>query len=1094
MSRVNAELFWRTCGDIYRRIFSNEAQRPIEAWWQTASEILSDLLVRIKESKLERSVFLTNWDQYWGMQPLVITEADVFYDTRLVGARQVNQVWFLLVRSPTDLPAGPSVLTWQNGFTQAWAQPVRLMGDLWVIRLLEAPLGQMGRSVYFGVGSNLDVFQFVGSRPMTLVEQGARFFVEGFNISHAAGLQSYSAEARSVEVSWLVDRYEKPLAASRAHLMLALVGTRGAIGVQLRDESGLRLEWINQSVAQPMGVTGSLLKIEQALYASSSANPLRVTMRVVFYEGKGSCLVELEAAGVVARADGVPWDAQTFRVSLNVAHQLGVISGYAEYVDVDAPSETVVLALTSKRRYQVDPPIHACTRLMTEPMRLGAVAEVTSVVFDTVSVELADEDDYAPEYAALVQGANKVLAVKVAQTGELVSYRRLEPAPATSLDVVLIEPMYLEPAEYSFEAPGVLLTDVALELGATWYARASRAMGVGLWERFGLFLGMQRFEDSERSLGWLRGVWLGVHAPPAPRYLEAAIASILGVQIPTLAGRIEDYELEVTPLGAPLNYFALMDTGERLKIPASLELRLYPVGHELAAWEQPVRGVYVFDRIADKTRFDQLIPSAWGAAHKFVVSIPDELGTSAEAFELILEMLQRAKPTWTQGIVELAANSPVESQVEQTADVVFVLERPSPVEDMVFPDWVEVIQDDESVNPDEQTVGAPIMQGRQLGFDGLALGFGVASFLKHTLARIGLVLGSTYPREELIARDVLARPWSAIGLKEPVTAQEIAQELSRDVLRIATEYKRRSVSMVRVLDDVGDLLAYTAGAWISGGVLPEPDLFTTWMSSPWDVLAGGASGTVLRSTNYGASWTDLGTPMLGPVRSLWGQWAVTLAGEIYRRTAPTTYTALVHPYSHSFYAVHEEGGRLAIAGESADVPTRGVVLVSTNGGASFDERTLPDPNSIVFGVRIFGSLVFAATEFGAYISFDLGASWTLTNSGVQFVSVAFCEQSGLVFYGGVNGSYGVRGISSNAPLTISSLSPGYGLGDVIRSIAFHGRQGLIVVETGDIWESDDGGVTWALTNSSPDVLTGGHLSSSSHRAVVGFDRNFRWRG
>lgn len=234
------------------------------------------------------------------------------------------------------------------------------------------------------------------------------------------------------------------------------------------------------------------------------------------------------------------------------------------------------------------------------------------------------------------------------------------------------------------------------------------------------------------------------------------------------------------------------------------------------------------------------------------------------------------------------------------------------------------------------------------------------------------------------------------------------------------------------------------------------------------LIAVGAHGVVLRSTDGGASWqatrnaddADLETVSFHAPSGAWiaagarGRMLRSTDGGKHWKPLPSTLTSALHT---SF--VDAKTQRLLIGGDD------GVVGVSDDGGASWDVTriSMPEPVTPVTGFHRFGDRLLATSAMGRFLmSADDGHSWDLLQAeGKAFWSDAtFDEAHGVLVLAGHNGDV-LRSTDQG-----QNWEPGAidldGRRNSLSAVHFDatGRSLLAVGEGGTLARSTDGGGHW----------------------------------
>lgn len=1091
MARVNTALMWATIGSVYQLVFDQDAKRPIEAAWQMMAQLAADGLERVREATLQRAIFETAWDEFWGLQPLDITRADVSEVVSVIGARLVSGRWQMLVEPPAGAQVfANGVVAWPDGQRQDFFGLTVLPSGLWLLSLLEPPKGDAGGSYFFGAGVDLTNLALLGSRPMTAVARGLRFYLEGLNLSIITNKIESSGTTTLVEIGWVITDFVPGNALSKKVARMSIFSASSALALVLRYEDGLYFEWTDGVTTTALTPAGDVAALEAALSAANEINgvQMRFSISINLVASEAELII---AAGNVSSTATVPWAPDGIYTSFDVLDQLGVFGGYVEYMRIEEGDARATLSDGYGARYLVNPPIHDASRIFAAPMRVGLVGYVEVSGNGQARILVDEETTWAPPVAVLAQGDDVFEARLISNQGGVVIYEALRDFNQSmpQLGDVVIEPWYLQEDEWWFTDPGVLRSERELPDVKLW-ARDSRATGVDLYGRWGRVLSAPALPDSPEYLNLLRGLYLGLHAPPTPSNLASAIAWTRGVPATREAARIESTDVVRDALGRPLSININFEGEVTINVPYSLRHLVLPPGTELEAWQQPIRGVTVVDALTSPDRIAAVQPNVWARPHTFLVTIPGDIGASIDSMAVIKDLVSRSKPTHTLGLFEVSATGGVEDLLgldgegqHGLSDQADHTQIAHTDEDMIFPDYMEVINDDESVNADAQSPELLIMDSRQMNFEGASLGPWPLDHLQHTFQSVGEHLGAGFPRQQNMRLDALEQPWLAVDLKRALEAWEITAGFSRIVMRTWRGHTTKPTSMVRALTTLGALATYTDEAWIAGGSAGVV-LFDVDFTSPMDATAVGTGGAIRRSVNYGLTWSAVTSPVAQTWRCIADGWMAGDNGAVARQVDATTWVAVVpDATSHDYTCCAAEGLLVVAAGEDGAIAGESVIMISTNGGAAWTKYTLG--TLIVQDVDVRGGVIWLATSDGMARSADAGATWTDALAGTSLLS---CSISGdRVWFGLEDGVVGWRSSASVGSLTLGAVGALTSGDDIISVTFIDDDEGLVVSSTGYAAGTRDGATSWVVELADGDGLNGAHMTRWRHRIAVGTD-------
>jgi len=236
-----------------------------------------------------------------------------------------------------------------------------------------------------------------------------------------------------------------------------------------------------------------------------------------------------------------------------------------------------------------------------------------------------------------------------------------------------------------------------------------------------------------------------------------------------------------------------------------------------------------------------------------------------------------------------------------------------------------------------------------------------------------------------------------------------------------------------------------------------------------NLFAGTAGSGVFRSTNNGASWTQVITGLTyTTVSSLevmgTNVFAGTLYGGIYLSTDSGTSWIQTGLADTSVLS-------LAVMGTNILAGTYGHgVFISTDNGANWLQTSMSNPT--VYALAVSGTNLFAGTNYSVYLSINTGTSWTaigsdLPNYSVYSFGVSPNETNSGNLYTGTN--YGFVYLSYNNGMNWNQVASNLYDNDApVSSLAvmgtnlFAGTAGsgvFLLANNGSSWTAIDSGLT-----------------------------------
>ncbi len=242
-------------------------------------------------------------------------------------------------------------------------------------------------------------------------------------------------------------------------------------------------------------------------------------------------------------------------------------------------------------------------------------------------------------------------------------------------------------------------------------------------------------------------------------------------------------------------------------------------------------------------------------------------------------------------------------------------------------------------------------------------------------------------------------------------------------------------------------------------------------TSPTSAIAAGAGGTMLRSTDSGASWSIVAQfpTMNVTALAVHGQTVMALAGgwNVLRSVDGGAHWTFVGTIGFPGFATTPNA--VAFSGSTATaVAFNGVVERSSDGGATWAAATTDGLTSSLYGIAFNASGVGIAVGDSTSVlrSTDGGATWTSVASGQGLLrDVAFINASTVVAVG--LGGKAVR--STDAGLTWQAVGTGTMID--LYHVAFDGAGNGTAAS---MWEpallhTANGGQTWTLVSSATEA-------------------------
>jgi photosystem II stability/assembly factor-like uncharacterized protein len=279
---------------------------------------------------------------------------------------------------------------------------------------------------------------------------------------------------------------------------------------------------------------------------------------------------------------------------------------------------------------------------------------------------------------------------------------------------------------------------------------------------------------------------------------------------------------------------------------------------------------------------------------------------------------------------------------------------------------------------------------------------------------------------------------------------------------------------------VAPVAAATQPVAVQGGLYFSDDRGATWgdallVTAPNTVndVAFAANGTgvavgtgIWRSSSNGTGWTPVSTAAYSPPESLLRVamrggivLAVSDASNILRSTdGGATWTRVYSGTGERLIdvALDPNSARAIVVAEG-----RSFVLVSTNDGQTWVQRTVPTVSAQAVGIDTVGTFVLIDSYTNTFASTDLGQNWFTTSQPSPSSITRWRLAVGDGVGGGAIavGTYGAI-IRSGSGTAFYSIGGGSGQAVVITAMETSPAGNLLMVRGGQVGRSVDGGATW----------------------------------
>lgn len=258
------------------------------------------------------------------------------------------------------------------------------------------------------------------------------------------------------------------------------------------------------------------------------------------------------------------------------------------------------------------------------------------------------------------------------------------------------------------------------------------------------------------------------------------------------------------------------------------------------------------------------------------------------------------------------------------------------------------------------------------------------------------------------------------------------------------------------------------------------------------VVAVGAGGTVLRSTDAGRTWNPAhGIETAEDLRAVVNQGKTWIAagthGVILRSTDDGKRWSVVDSHLEvAFLTLFADTGSKTIL-----IGGDGLVGSSKDAGLTWQITALamPDPVTPITTFHRVGKLLLATSALGRFItSEDDGASWDLMQASTQasFTDCAFDARSNAIVMTGSNGDV-LRSMDGGRSWQGSEVTIGVRR-NFLSAIRFDERSGSLVIagQGGTFARSTDGGASWAQASDAIDGDVRGLINDTARGRLFAF--------
>ncbi|MFY9488951.1 MAG: YCF48-related protein [Solirubrobacterales bacterium] len=299
---------------------------------------------------------------------------------------------------------------------------------------------------------------------------------------------------------------------------------------------------------------------------------------------------------------------------------------------------------------------------------------------------------------------------------------------------------------------------------------------------------------------------------------------------------------------------------------------------------------------------------------------------------------------------------------------------------------------------------------------------------------------------------------------------------------------------------VGAFAAVTSGntGWRWGNPLPQGNSLTSIEAAGTRVYAGGATGTLLRSDDAGATWSGVKTGLLDDValvRAIGPDSVIFAAGCALRRSDDGGQTVSRLPWTPSdescapkIRSFHFPSGSIGYL-----LLENGDVFATGDAGQSWTKKTAVPGTTVTGGTGATGDIWFTADGTGVvsagaqiYRTTDAASSWTLVSNtaSADLKSFSFVNPNfGFVVGNGKNAQKTADGGATWTPVAVDAGTAGIDL----RKIDCASPNDCIAAAANgsQLYRTSDGGTIWAAVSPSSDPIYDVAFASATRAVAIG---------
>lgn len=830
--KAPVQLIWNLIGDVFENMFNDEQRRPIEAFWQSMSDLAADGVGYIERYKNLKNIFTAKPFAYYGTMKVEPTEIEGFtFNGVILGCRNNNIYVYTTDSLPRDGYVGyndRSYLFSSSSFTSLSS----ISGDLYQLQSTSCPTNTTASYLFSGDISRR--WEDQGSEPVVSGSNYLEMSPPGMNWCIIKDKQYMSGASAWAQIwKFKIDEWND-------------VGFK-SIALNTFGDTGPKYEIRIETDGQDAFIKTGIQAVARSIYATFQGNTVTRSSGNFIVDGfRKGYKIEIKNASefhdgfynieeVTASTitfEGVAVDGEFAGVFIEKV--LDIVSAVDSGISVGDDIEMRISHDNGNIRSRVS--INGKLYIQNTPFEVSPGRRSQTFDFFSSSGDSSILVDYVLVPYGEAEGVKVESSVKIARHYPYVYYIeepivacdhiRSEPWDITiDVDVISEEGGkielvadedwngYLPPQAilgtsilslnddetYDIVYDGI--TDKKLKVWSDkfqWIKTSTFALSrrlhfddgvwligaegreVDLYGRNGQLVGLPQREDSQGYLDVIRGMQFGLLKPPTKDNMESGISILLGAPYTVKGGVIREVGDD----------YVLVDN-EKIKYSIWWKPYLKDQGQRIPPMTPIVEAVNAYDWVSDHEEIKK-VTNIWKSWGTIFVKIPSQLGASIQGLNDTIRYIQKTKNKRTDYVVSFEARG--DEDESQLFDGFTILESyTSTEEDLVFDDGGAVVNND--TNPEDQQESLWNLETSGMLDEAHALDSQLTKFRAKFIS-----IGDGF-------KEYIHRGDSGIHLKRALTPTEVANGFTKTPLRFDMSGGARPNEIVRVLDTDGTLWA-----------------------------------------------------------------------------------------------------------------------------------------------------------------------------------------------------------------------------------------------------------------------------------------------